>query len=358
MQKKHLKYAVLGIILSILLFPGVARASSPTPDEALADWNAWRAEAGELPVTEMKPEWNHGCELHNAYMAGTGVMTHYEESSSPFYTPEGADAGASSDLAGAPGTPRIFEAAVFHRAALLNPRLNISGFDASQGHTCVRVLGGEDPERRTPSLTAYPWPPNGAPHVETTFRAMESPDPRQYDPNGGQLGYLLSVNLNGPWRYPGNLTIYAASKTLTATDGSTDELVFKDMGYGAFGLFPADPLHTNIGYQVHVIGQADDRSNKTSYPFDISWQFRTDVPPPKESPQGEGDEAAGTRDCIVPKLRNKTLRQAKRQLVRAHCKLGKVTKSKRHTPQPVVISQKPRTGKTLPAWTKIAVRLG
>ena len=61
--------------------------------------------------------------------------------------------------------------------------------------------------------------------------------------------------------------------------------------------------------------------------------------------------------CHVPKLKGKTLSKAKKVLVRAHCKLGKVSSSKTHRTHKVV-SQKPGAGKTLPAGAKIAVKLG
>jgi streptogramin lyase len=63
--------------------------------------------------------------------------------------------------------------------------------------------------------------------------------------------------------------------------------------------------------------------------------------------------------CVVPKLKGKTLTQARRLIARAHCKLGKVTQPKGHTKHKlVVVSQKPGARKTLPVGAKIAVRLG
>ncbi|MFI5270675.1 MAG: PASTA domain-containing protein [Candidatus Saccharimonadales bacterium] len=63
--------------------------------------------------------------------------------------------------------------------------------------------------------------------------------------------------------------------------------------------------------------------------------------------------------CHVPKLKGKTLAQAKKQLAKAHCKLGKIAKPKHPTKhKEVIVTQKPNAGKTLPAGSKIAVRLG
>ena len=62
--------------------------------------------------------------------------------------------------------------------------------------------------------------------------------------------------------------------------------------------------------------------------------------------------------CKVPKLRGRTLRTAKRMLVRNHCRLGKVTRkaTTRMRPGRVLVS-KPRAGSKRPRGTRIAVRL-
>jgi hypothetical protein len=65
--------------------------------------------------------------------------------------------------------------------------------------------------------------------------------------------------------------------------------------------------------------------------------------------------------CLVPKLRGKTLKRAKRALKRAHCKLGKVRRPKarkgRKRPRLVVRSSKPGAGTKLGAGAKVGVKL-
>jgi hypothetical protein len=62
--------------------------------------------------------------------------------------------------------------------------------------------------------------------------------------------------------------------------------------------------------------------------------------------------------CTVPKLKGKTLIQATRLLTRRNCKLGKVSRPKTQSKhKAVVVSQKPKAGKVLPAKSKIAVKL-
>jgi Divergent InlB B-repeat domain/PASTA domain len=65
--------------------------------------------------------------------------------------------------------------------------------------------------------------------------------------------------------------------------------------------------------------------------------------------------------CVVPKLRGKSLEQAKKTLKRAHCKLGKVRRPKAkkgHKPRLVIRSSKPGAGTKLGAGAKVAVKLG
>jgi virginiamycin B lyase len=74
-------------------------------------------------------------------------------------------------------------------------------------------------------------------------------------------------------------------------------------------------------------------------------------PPPPAKPR-----------CIVPKLKGKTLAQARTLLTKAHCRLGKVTKPKvkKHHEQPklVVSSTKPGAGAKLSNGAKVALKLG
>jgi hypothetical protein len=271
---------VLGIVL-LSFSAGSAQASSPTPDEALADLNVWRASAGVPPVTQMNPEWNYGCQLHNQYMAATGELTHTENPSSPYYTAAGAEAGRSSDLSTGQIPPTGWSEAVYHRAWLLNPRLSVSGYDASSGYACVWVIGGDDTGRATSALSFYPWPSNGMQQVPTTFRGNETPNPRELDPNGGEMGYLLSVDINGPWMTNSyNVRAVVTSASLTSTMG-TAEIVPKSMQPATFGLFPIDPLQASTVYTAHATGYVEYNYANTDYPFEISWQFQTTAAPPK-----------------------------------------------------------------------------
>lgn len=78
------------------------------------------------------------------------------------------------------------------------------------------------------------------------------------------------------------------------------------------------------------------------------------LPPPPAAPS---TPSAPVVKCKVPKLKGKTLSEAKRALSHAHCKLGKVKKPKHAHGKLVVKSSSPSAGKTLAANAKVGVTL-
>jgi hypothetical protein len=67
-------------------------------------------------------------------------------------------------------------------------------------------------------------------------------------------------------------------------------------------------------------------------------------------------------ECVVPKLKGKSLEAAKSALKKAHCKTGAVTKPKAKKGKklgPLVVkSSKPNEGATLPENSKVDLKLG
>ncbi len=69
-------------------------------------------------------------------------------------------------------------------------------------------------------------------------------------------------------------------------------------------------------------------------------------------------EAGKHPACVVPSLKGDTLAAARSALVKAHCRLGRVSRPAYRGSAPRVISQTARHGKRLPAGASIAVVLG
>jgi hypothetical protein len=97
----------------------------------------------------------------------------------------------------------------------------------------------------------------------------------------------------------------------------------------------------------------------------------TAVAPPRPTPGAvdvtvttvAGTTAASAADrftylaCVVPKLKGKTLKAARKKLKKAECKLGKV-KHPHGSGSTTVVKQSPKSGKVLAPGSKVSVRLG
>jgi hypothetical protein len=277
--------AVGGLLLLASASPAQAGIS---PSEALTILNQWRAEAHVPAVGSMDPAKNTGCDHHDNYMHLNGdQLTHSEESGKPGYTSDGAAAGASSVLAFTESTPRIWESAVYHRMGILQPRLTTSGWAASHNFTCMQTIDLPTGTAGTP-VTTHPWPPDGATNVPTAFKDQESPNPYDLTPGVPQLGYLLSVNIAGPWygNYSSNVKVTDASLAtdagtpvvLTVVDDSTPGGGPGGAAIGpyindAFALFPHGALRPATAYTAHAAGSLT--ASGTPYPFDVTWHFTT-----------------------------------------------------------------------------------
>jgi hypothetical protein len=174
-----------------------AATSEPSPEAApeaetyaplwLRRLNDFRASAGLAPVSS-DSRLSDGDRKHATYIMKNfatqmltgelGAEAHTEEPSRPFYTPEGAEAARTSDVAERGGgkgpvpDPQGWAitgwvVAPFHRLFILSPLLRDVGFGADcDEHNCVallNVLSGSDPLPRYPRPLAHPvfYPPDG-----------------------------------------------------------------------------------------------------------------------------------------------------------------------------------------------------
>lgn len=273
----------LAAVGGLLVFAAPAYAGL-TPDQALPILNQWRAEA-HLPAVTFDSAKNTGCAHHNHYMTLNGGLQHDEVQGNAGYTTDGDAAGNSSVLAQPEGTPRIWEGSVYHRMGILNPRIQSSGWAATEGFTCMQIFDLRNGINTDP-VTTHPWPPNGATGVATTFVDNESPDPHDLVP--GTLGYLLSVNLGGPWFGNFSTHVSVAHASLRTEAGTPVVLTIVDddtSGGGpggqdigpyindAFALFPHGALRSATTYTAHADGKAT--YGGTDYPFSVTWHFKT-----------------------------------------------------------------------------------
>ena len=283
-------------LLGALAFASPA-AAGPTPEQALQVVNAWRASAGVPPIARFDPAFNEGCRLHDAYMGRNHYIGHTEDPAKPGYTEAGRDAAGSSVLAGGESDPKgAWEDAVFHRTGVLNPRLLVSGFDASSGYSCMKIFGaGETRAEHPDRVTLYPWPHDGQTEVpvDGIGAGYESPDPYDVVPGASQMGFLISANVDGPW--PASVTTYLTDGSLVDQDGTrvpasyvatnTHDLAsYLDDG---FGVFPHASLRPGTRYTVRLTGSATwfedvvlPRTNRMARglrdePFDRTWSFTT-----------------------------------------------------------------------------------
>lgn len=284
--------ASLAAALALAVWAPASALAGISPAQALTVANQWRGEAHLPAIATMDPGLNDGCKKHDSYMSQNGgQLTHFEQSGNPGYSSEGEQAGLSSVLATPEGDPRIWDQGVYHRLAVLQPRLRTSGFDASQGFTCMQIRGIDDSAAtHTAGLTLYPWPADGGRGVPLSFSGNESPNPYDETPGVTQLGYLLSVEVNGPWSNYLSPQTKVLVATLT-TDGGTavpitavDDSSSKSGPYidSGFAIFPHGRLLPATLYTAHAHGNVS--AEGAVYPFEITWRFTTGgttVPAPK-----------------------------------------------------------------------------
>jgi len=284
--RKLLLFLCAGLVLA-----GGAQSSttpSPTPAQAFTDLNLWRAQAGEPRVVRFSAAYNTGCALHDHYMNLLGRLAHPETPGRPGYTAAGADAGPNSVLAEPEGLPQAtWVDAVYHRMGVLQPRLRVSGFAATEGYVCLRTGGpavDDSVAARTEKLTLYPWPPDGATDEPVTFGHAigETPSPLIDAPGASSLGLLLSVDVNGPWADYRAPQSQVSSASLVAADGAAVPIAISDSsapngGYlsGGFALLPRTALTPGTRYTAHAVGRVT--AYGIPYPFDLTWHFTTKV---------------------------------------------------------------------------------
>lgn len=256
-----------------------------SPRTALNDLNAMRAGSGLPRVSALSPKWNRGCKLHNRYMRRTGDFSHRQSRSSRYYSRLGSQTAARSVIAEPGRLPTVaFGGTIYHRLALLQPRLKRTGYSSNYGFTCLQVLGGisNASSARTPGVTTFAWPPNGSQSHAPVFRANEWPDPRYDAPGATQLGTPITFAVNGPWKYWQIAKSRVTTASLTSELGQSIAVSVSDVNspnglylQGGFALLPRRGLASNTWFTATAGGVVEYQGYE--YPFTASTRFRTGV---------------------------------------------------------------------------------
>ena len=175
--RRHLRNTIHFTILFLLFL--LAADPSPSAETCASTWlerlNFYRATAALPPVSEA-PSLSAPLTLHARYMVMHNVIAHSEKQRHSWATPEGAEAGAVSNLAGSfsdsePDTWAVdtWMQAPFHAIGIIDPALQHVGFGIHRAHRGkIQTAAGLDVIRGraavAPASVAYPivWPADGA----------------------------------------------------------------------------------------------------------------------------------------------------------------------------------------------------
>jgi hypothetical protein len=283
MATRRLFLHAFACVFLISLSTASSAVAQISPRSALADLNAMRASAGMPAVKKFRRTWNIGCRMHNNYMVKTGEFGHSERPSSAYYSRSGAKAARNSVISQPGGLPsQSWGGTIYHRQALLQPRLRSSGYDGSSGFACLQVISGitNSKRARTRRLTLYAWPPNGSTGHAPEFDGNEFPNPFADAPGANQLGTPITVSVNGPWSKWQLVKSKVSTTSLVADGGRPVPLSVSDRSapnaqflQGGFALLPRQALSPSTWYTVQVRGSV--RSHARAYRFSRSWRFQT-----------------------------------------------------------------------------------
>ena len=145
---------------------------------------------------------------------------------------------------------------------------------------------------------------------------------------------------------------------LKDTDGRAVDCFKQVRATGAAGGAPLAPFPTFTG---PMCDPAPDLHNPAPVPPDPA----PSAPAPSAPAPGvaapaaqvQGSVARSATRCVVPRLRGRTVGQAKRLLSRSQCKLGLVLTPRGATGRMIVSSQRPSAGTKRPLGTRVAVRV-
>jgi hypothetical protein len=118
---------------------------------------------------------------------------------------------------------------------------------------------------------------------------------------------------------------------------------------GTWQLSSADACTPGAGLSTNAYGDDDAAGG--------SLKCRT--APSQPGAGGGGGGQPGATQCVVPKLKGRTLAVAKKRLAKAHCGVGRITRKKGpRSKKGIVLAQHPAPGTVKPAGSKVKLTVG
>ncbi len=232
--------------------------------QAVAFLNVQRAANGIPGDLANDPNLELGCRQHNRYMEAIGGLEHGENSSSPFYTPEGGAAGPwayRAEVLHYEGYEmdgwNPWEWAPIHLYLMLDPERTTAGYDSAK-YTCMRMGGQRDPGAGEARFFSYPGPGTaGIYPEEKAYEAPYVPQELVGIPEGTVTGtniLLFSTGTSGLDAVGFAVTGPAGPVAARMVDADTqNEVGSGGWFYGGGVLIPEQPLAPNTAYEVSVL---------------------------------------------------------------------------------------------------------
>jgi hypothetical protein len=288
----------------------LALAVAPPSSSAVSrsDWlgriNEIRT-ASQLPPVVEERAWSAGILAHLNYLWNTpsdlteGVSLHSENPASPYYTPEGAKEGESSDLGDGKTNVEAIDnwlAAPFHAIGMLRPGLEKVAFARvpSTGNAGLDVISGINYEI-PPKLVLFPGPDST---IDLAHYIGESPPPIEtclaehpgadYDSAGLPLIALLTESpapdLSATLTLPDGTQVSSDGNDLCVVTAST--FVTRDTIYGPTGssILSFDNAVFLVPRLPLVSGRYSVTISQPGKP-DIAWSFNSEPKPEFSYPQ-------------------------------------------------------------------------
>ena len=234
-------------------------SSSPWLDR----FNTWRTNTGVPTLTE-DTTYDTGDVLHATYMVKSGLITHSEDPTNPYYTAAGNTAALNSNIFVSGTTATSDSQAIdwwmgapFHAMAMMDPRLATTGFGSYRQNpspSSWQMGAAVNVGQGMSAPGAYPvfFPGNLSTEPLTSFSGNEFPNPQAACPGYTGLPLFVEVGGNvattaGPIH---SLTGNGTPLAHCIIDSTNATLPGDTTWHGGVIVFPQAPLQNGVTYTV------------------------------------------------------------------------------------------------------------